>query len=91
MNNNKRSNFTSTYYNKKENREQNNIPIKKTCQKDITHQKRSKIYSYYFKTSEKIMTRNMKEQYKSKLIENLRYGTQEIIKDERKNSEMKTK
>lgn len=43
MNNNKRSNLTSTYYNKKENKEQNNIPIKKTCQKDIPHQKRSKI------------------------------------------------
>lgn len=33
----------------------------------------------------------MKEQHKSKLLENLRYRTQEVIKDEIKNSEMKTK
>lgn len=33
----------------------------------------------------------MKEQHKSKLLGNLRYETQEVIKDERKNSEMKTK
>lgn len=30
------------------------------------------------------MTQNMKEQHKSKLTKILRYGTQEIIKDERK-------
>lgn len=33
----------------------------------------------------------MKEQHKSKSLENLRYGTQEVIKNERKNSEKKTK